>query len=61
MAKIVHTGAEVIPVTVSDNRGVAIDTETVIKNINDVFEREDIKELNALLEGHKKFQVDCEK
>ena len=53
MAKIVHTDAEVIPAFSSDNIGVAIDTAMVIKNINDIFEREDIKQLNALLEGGK--------
>jgi hypothetical protein len=59
MAKIVHTEVEVVPVSFGDNRGVLIDTEKVIKNINDVFEREDIKQLNVLLlEGNKNSQKD---
>ena len=51
MAEFVHTDVEVIKVEPSDNFGVKIDTETVIKNINDLFEREDIKQLNTLLES----------
>lgn len=51
MAKIVHIGVEVVQASFSDNRGAMIDTESVIKNINEVFEREDIKQLNALLEA----------
>ena len=49
MAEIAHIDAEVIKVEPSDNIGVKLDAETVINNIDDIFEREDIKQLNDLL------------
>ena len=60
MDKVVHTNVEVIQVKPSDNHGVAIDTEKVIKNINDLFKREDIKQLNAMLEANNKFLTERE-
>ena len=56
MVKIVHTEADVVLPSLSDNRGTSIDTEGVIKNINDLFEREDIKQLNAMIDPTQKTQ-----
>ena len=49
MTDVVHIDAEVIGVEPSDNIGVKLDAETVIRNIDEIFEREYIKQLNETL------------
>jgi len=56
MVNIVHTEAEVVLPSLSVNLGTSMDTEGVIKNITDLFEREDIKQLNAMIDPTQKTQ-----
>jgi hypothetical protein len=49
MAEFVHNNVEVIKSEPSDNIGVRMDADTVVRNIDEIFEREDIKQLNVLL------------
>ena len=51
MPEFIHTNASVIPIELMENSEDKVETEEAIKNIRELFKRDDIKKFNALLES----------